>query len=95
MGLWQTCGGLVVVTGPMVWVVRAAWTYLGPFGGYFEYMRAVPEYMWAWWVVITGTGTVAAHGAVADMWWGGCGHWADGVGGEGCLDLFGPVWRLF
>ena len=44
----QTCGGVVVDTVPVVWVVRAAWTYLGPFGGYFEYMRAVPEYMWAW-----------------------------------------------
>ena len=86
---------MVVVTGLVVWVVRAAWTYLGPFGGHFEYMRAVPEYMWAWWVVITGTGTVAAHGAVADMWWGGCGHWADGVGGGGCLGLFGSVWGLF
>ena len=46
MGPLQTCGGVVVVvTGPMVWVVRAAWAYLGLFGGYFEYMRAVPEYM--------------------------------------------------
>ena len=40
----------------------------------------------------TGNGTVAAHGAVAGMQWGGCGHWADGAGGKGCLDLFGPIW---
>ena len=95
MGPWQTCGGVVVITGLVMWVVRAAWTYFGPFGCYCEYTWAVPEYMWAWWLVGTGTGVVAAHGAVADMQWGGCGHWADGVGGKGCWDLFGPVWRLF
>ena len=62
MGLWQTCGGVVVITGLVMWVVGAAWTYLGPFGCYCEYMWAVPEYMRAWWLVGTGTGVVAAHG---------------------------------
>ena len=42
----------------------------------------------------TGNGVVAKHGAIVGTQWGGCGHWAGGVGGQGCLDLFGPIWVL-
>ena len=43
----------------------------------------------------TGNGTVAACGAIAGMQWGGCGHWADGAGGQGGFDLFGPIWGYY
>ena len=39
-------------------------------------------------MVDTGNGAVAAHGAVPNMQWGSCGHWAGGVGGLGCWNLF-------
>ena len=45
-------------------------------------------------MVGTGNGAVAKHGAIVGTQWGGCGHWAGGVGGQGCLDLFGPIWVL-
>ena len=51
--------------------------------------------MGAWQLLGTGNGAVAAHGAVADMQWGGCGHWGDGAAGQGCLDLFGAIWVCF
>ena len=59
---------VVVVTGLMVRVVRAAWTYLGPIWGYYEYTRAVLEYMWvcgSWWE--PGT-------APSGCTWGCCRH---------------------
>ena len=48
---------VVVVTGLMVRVVRAAWTYLGPIWGYYEYTRAVLEYICgcgSWWAPAMG-----------------------------------------
>ena len=57
MGLLQACSGVVVVTGPMVRVVRVALTYLVPIWGYYEYTRAVLEYMWvcgSWWAPAMG-----------------------------------------
>ena len=68
MVLLQACSGVVVVTGPMVWVVRVALAYLVPIWGYYEYTRAVLEYMWvcgSWWE--PGT-------APSGCTWGCCRH---------------------